>query len=60
MNQIDDSYDFKQFETNVIHRLKMQKDEEEIGVFAIRTVWDQAGKENRKWLGEICRRIFSG
>ena len=54
VNQIDDSYDFKQFDT------KMQKDDEEFGVLVIRTVWDQAGKENRKWLGEICRKIFSG
>ena len=44
MNQIDGSYDFKQFETNVIHKLERQIDEEKLGVFAKRTVCDQAGK----------------
>ena len=37
VNQIDDSYDFNQLETNVIHRLERQKDKEEFGVFAKRT-----------------------
>ena len=33
-----------------MHRLERQKDEEVFGVFAIKTVWDQAGKGNRNFL----------
>ena len=44
VNQIDYCYSFKHFETNVIHKLG------EFGLFAVRTVWDQAEKENRKLL----------
>ena len=50
MNLIDDSYDFNQFETNVMHKLERHRDEKEFGIFPIGAMRDQAGKENRKLL----------
>ena len=45
-NQVDDSK-FTQYENNVIQWWDTEKTEE-FGVFAIRTVWDKSGRENRK------------
>ena len=38
------------FETNVIHKLEEQIEEDEFGELSIRNVWDQAGKKSRKLL----------
>ena len=34
----------------MIHKLEMQMNEEKFGVIAIKNVWDQAAKGNRKLL----------
>ena len=44
---MDGSYEFTQFETNVINKIEEQ-DDDEFWVFVIKTILDKGGKGNRK------------
>ena len=55
VNQVD-GFEFTQYETKVTQKWDKEKNDKEVGVFAIKTVWDKAGNESRKLLDVKMRK----
>ena len=55
VNQVD-GFELTQYDTKLTQKWDKEKNDKEVGVFAIRTAWDKAGNENRKLLDVKMRK----